>query len=153
MKNTLLLGLLLILLVSCTAQPQNPISVQNAWARATTDAMPMEQNHNSMGGKTSAIYMVIYNQTNQDDRLIGAKTSIAETVEIHETRMENDIMRMQKVDGVEIPANGKVELKPGGYHIMLINLKQDLKAGEKVPFTLVFEKNGEINLEAEIRTP
>lgn len=153
MKKSLVLGLLIILLASCTTRPQNPISVQNAWARTTTDSMSMEQNHNSMGGKTSAIYMVIYNQTNQDDRLIGAKTSIAETVEIHETRMENDIMRMQKVDGVEIPANGKVELKPGGYHIMLINLKQDLKAGEKVPFTLVFDKNGEINLEAEVRTP
>lgn len=153
MKKGLLLGLLFILLVSCSAPPQNSISVQDAWARATTGSMPMEQNHNSMGGKTSAIYMVIYNQTKQDDRLIAAKTSVADLVEIHETRMENDIMKMQKVDGVVIPANGKVELKPGGYHIMLINLKQELKAGEKVPVMLIFEKNGEINLEAEIRTP
>ncbi|MFN7037591.1 MAG: copper chaperone PCu(A)C, partial [Bellilinea sp.] len=90
---------------------------------------------------------------NETDRLLAAKTDVAKTVEIHQTRMENDIMMMQKVEVIEIPANGKVELKPGGYHIMLINLQQDLKAGEKIPFTLVFEKQGEINLEAEVRAP
>lgn len=153
MKKLILLTVLAMMLVSCSPPAQNSITVQDVWARATGMDMPMDHNHDSMGGKTSAIYMVIVNQTNQQDRLIAAKASAAETVEIHETRMENDIMKMQKVDGVEIPANSKVELKPGGYHIMLINLKQDLKAGEKIPFTLIFEKNGEINLEAEVRMP
>lgn len=153
MKKLILLTVLAMMLVSCSPPAQNSITVQDAWARATSMDMQMDHNHDSMGGKTSAIYMVIVNQTNQEDRLIAAKASAAETVEIHETRMENDIMKMQKVDGVAIPANGKVELKPGGYHIMLINLKQDLKAGEKIPFTLIFEKNGEINLEAEVRMP
>lgn len=153
MKKLILLTVLAMMLVSCSSPAQNSITVQDAWARATSMDMQMDQNHDAMGGKTSAIYLVIVNQTNQEDRLIAAKASAAETVEIHETRMENDIMKMQKVDGVAIPANGKVELKPGGYHIMLINLKQDLKAGEKIPFTLIFEKNGEINLEAEVRMP
>ncbi|GAP10829.1 uncharacterized protein conserved in bacteria [Bellilinea caldifistulae] len=168
MKKALILTTLLVILTACAAPVQSGITVENAWARAASQSPSgdmgnhsenmgnsgsMGEGENSMGGSNSAIYMVIYNQSNQNDRLIAAKTDVAESVEIHQTRMENDIMMMQKVDGVDIPAGSKVELKPGGYHIMLINLKKDLKAGEKLAFTLVFEKQGEINLEAEIRTP
>ncbi len=168
MKKALILTTLLIFLAACSSPAQSGITVEAAWARAAPQSSSGDMgNHsenmgnsdsmgggeNSVGGSHSAIYMVIYNQSNQNDRLIAAKTDVAETVEIHQTRMENDIMMMQKLDGVEIPANSKVELKPGGYHIMLINLKKDLKAGDKLAFTLVFEKQGEINLEAEIRTP
>jgi copper(I)-binding protein len=168
MKKALILTTLLVILTACAAPAQSGITVENAWARAASQSSAsdmgshsenmdnsgsMGEGENSMGGLNSAIYMVIYNQSNQNDRLIAAKTDVAESVEIHQTRMENDIMMMQKVDGVDIPANSKVELKPGGYHIMLINLKKDLRAGEKLAFTLVFEKQGEINLEAEVRTP
>ncbi len=143
-----------IILSACTSSSHSTIRVENAWARPTTDAsMGHMHGESSMGGSTSAIYMIIYNDTGNSDRLIAASSPVAEIVEIHETRMENDIMRMQQVDGIDLPAKGKVELKPGGYHIMLINTKQDLKAGDKISFTLVFEKLGELTLQAEVRTP
>jgi copper(I)-binding protein len=60
---------------------------------------------------------------------------------------------MRPIDYVEVPANGEAELKPGGMHIMLIGLKRDLKAGEKIPLVLVFENAGEIDVQAEVRAP
>ncbi len=164
----LALILLVVTAVSCTPSSNGGIRVEDAWARAANAANSMElipqpentpENPNMQGSEkhnsasTSAIFLVIYNDTQKDDRLLGARTAVAEIVEIHETRMENDIMRMQQVEGIDLPARSKVELKPGGYHIMLINLKQDLKVGEKIPFTLIFEMQGEVNLEAEVRAP
>lgn len=164
----LALILIVVTAVSCTPSSKEGIRVEDAWARAANAANLMElipqsentpENPNMQGsekhnsGSTSAIYLVIYNDTQKDDRLIGARTAVAEIVEIHETRMENDIMRMQQVEGIDLPARSEVELKPGGYHIMLINLKQDLKVGEKIPFTLIFEMQGEVNFEAEVRAP
>lgn len=166
-KILFLVGLV-ILLTSCSPSADGSIRIEDAWARPASAqpsmkmTTPSENNHhhsqmsenpNSMAGSTSAIYLVIYNDSQKDDRLIAARSSVAEMVEIHETRMENDIMRMQQVNAIDLPAKSKLELKPGGYHIMLINLKQDLSPGDKVPFTLVFEKQGEISLEAEVRMP
>lgn len=104
-------------------------------------------------GMNSAAYMVIRNTGNASDRLIGAECDAAAVVEIHMTTIEGEIMKMQKVEGIDIPAGGEVELKPGGYHVMLINLQRQLIAGERLNITLNFEKAGSITVEAEIRNP
>jgi copper(I)-binding protein len=72
-------------------------------------------------------------------RLVSARSPVAGVVEIHEMAMDNGIMRMRAIPGIEIPAGQTLSLKPGGYHVMLIDLKQQIKDGETVPLTLVFE--------------
>jgi hypothetical protein len=67
--------------------------------------------------------------------------------------MKDNVMSMSPVEAIEVPANGQVELKPGGYHVMLVGLKQDLKVGDIVKLTLVFEKAGRIDVEAEVKNP
>tara|TARA_R110002110_G_scaffold415612_7_gene652209 strand:- start:15102 stop:15491 length:390 start_codon:yes stop_codon:yes gene_type:complete len=90
--------------------------------------------------------------TNADtaDRLIGAGSPDAETVQIHGHSMVNDVMRMRPVEGVVIPATGEALLAPGGFHIMLIGLKAPLFEETVIPLTLVFEKSGKVEIEAVI---
>lgn len=75
-------------------------------------------------------------------------------VEIHETRLEGDVTKMQFLpDGLEIPAQGDVELKPGGYHVMLVGVTHDLKVGDEFFVVLEFEKSGPLRVEATVREP
>lgn len=107
-----------------------------------------------MGGANSAAYMVIRNTGSEADKLIAASTDAAKTVELHTVIEEGGMMRMRQVEGgIDIPANGQVELKPGGFHVMLIGLTRDLNAGDKVELTLTFEKAGQIPVTAEVRQP
>ena len=106
------------------------------------------------GARVTGAFMLISNTTSQDDRLIQAAVSadITDTVEIHQTTIdENDVMRMRPVDGIVIPANGSAELKPGGYHIMLLNVQRDLNPGDTVSLTLTFESGKKITVEAPVR--
>jgi len=100
---------------------------------------------------TSAAYMVIKNSGGQPDALMSAKTDAAKAVELHNMKMDNDVMTMFQVPQIDIPANGQVELSSGGYHIMLIGLTRDLKAGDKVMLTLNFQNNGSVTVEADVR--
>jgi len=88
-------------------------------------------------------------------RLVSASSPVANVVEIHEMAMEGNVMRMRAVDGIDLPAGKAVELKPGGYHVMLIDLKRQLKPGDTVPVTLVVEgKDGRrenVEVKAEVR--
>jgi hypothetical protein len=95
----------------------------------------------------------LQNNGSTADRLVGAESDVAEAVELHISEMKGEVMTMRPIEYVEVPANGQAELKPGGMHIMLIGLKRDLKAGEKVALTLVFENGGRIDVEAEVRAP
>jgi copper(I)-binding protein len=107
-----------------------------------------------MEGSVSAAFMLIRNQADTADRLLSAETTAASTTEIHMTEMVNDVMKMRPVEGgLEIPARGQVELKPGSYHLMLIDVTQDLLPGDKIPLLLKFEKAGEIRIEAEVKNP
>ena len=85
-----------------------------------------------------------------EDRLVAAKSAAAGTVEIHDHINEGGIMKMRRVDGIKLSGEQTVTLKPGGYHLMLMDLKQPLKQGGKLPLTLVFEKAGEVAVEAVI---
>ena len=138
----LVLILATVMLSACQQSSGPKIITSGAWSRSS----PKMAN-------AGALYVVIENQGNQVDRLIGASSAAAKTAEVHESYMDNNgVMGMRPLEGgLEIPAGGKVELKPGGYHIMLIDLVKPLEVGTKIAVTLKFEKSGEIALEAEIR--
>jgi copper(I)-binding protein len=115
-----------------------PIKIEEPWARATAP-----------GAKVGAGYMKISSPV--DDRLVGASSPAAQRVELHVTVKEGDVMRMREVKAYDIPAKGGFELKPGGAHLMLVDLKAPLKEGTRVPMTLRFEKAGEVKVELQVR--
>jgi copper(I)-binding protein len=115
------------------------ITVQDAWMRATPP-----------GAKIAAGYLTIRN-AGSVDRLVGATSPAAERVETHITAREGDIMRMREVKAYDVPANGTLELKPTGAHLMFVNIKAPLKEGTSVPATLRFQHGGEIKVEFQVR--
>ena len=86
-------------------------------------------------------------------RLVEARSPVAGVVEIHEMTMDNNVMRMRQIPALELPAGKAVELKPGGYHVMLMDLKQPMKTGESVPITLVFEDKDKKRQTVDIKAP
>ena len=84
------------------------------------------------------------------DRLISASADFAERVELHSMKMDGDVMRMRQVEGIDIPAGQTVELKPGGFHLMFMGLKQPLAKDSRVPLKLKFEKAGEVTVEIKV---
>lgn len=100
-------------------------------------------------GENGALYMIIHNHGSEDDRVVGASTDVAATVELHETVMEGDTMSMRPVDGYDVPAGGEAVLERGGKHIMLLGV-EPLEVGDVVTVTLELEKAGAIVVEAEV---
>ena len=103
-------------------------------------------------GQNGAVYFIMQNDTANDDALIGASTDIASSAEAHMS-MQNDqgVMSMAMQGAVQVPAGESVTFKPGGLHIMLVILKQDLKVGDTFTLTLHFEKAGEIAVQVEVK--
>jgi copper(I)-binding protein len=159
----LILALLAGALVACgSSAPAGPkIRADDVWSRpgvamgemsGESSGEGMEMGHAQSG--TGAVYMKLVNEGQEADRLVGAQTDVTEVVEIHESKMEGDVMKMQRLpDGLEIPAEGEVELKPGGYHVMLIGLKQDLNVGDEFSLVLEFEKSGTMSVNVQVRQP
>src|SRR4051812_33252660 len=104
------------------AQTKDDLQIEKPWARATVP-----------GAAVGGGYLVIRNNGAAGDRLVGVSSPVSSRVEIHEMAMEKDIMRMRQVKGVDVPAKKAVEFKPGGFHLMFIELKAPLKQGDKVP--------------------
>lgn len=100
-------------------------------------------------GQVSAAYLTVKN-SGAADKLLSANCDCAKATELHEMSMTNGVMKMDRVAAIDVPAKGEVALKPGGYHIMLIDLKRPLLSGENVPIKLVFEKAGETTLTATV---
>ncbi|EFO80738.1 protein of unknown function DUF461 [Oscillochloris trichoides DG-6] len=119
---------------------------------AETTPMAMD-GHTAPSGGTSAAYMMITNSSSTPDVLLRAESAVADTVELHTMVMEGDVMKMAPVEKIDIPANGAVELKKGGLHVMLIGLRQDLNEGDMVLITLTFQNAGTIQVEAPVRMP
>jgi copper(I)-binding protein len=114
------------------------VSVEWPWTRATPP-----------GAKVGAGFMQLRN-TGAADRVVGASSPVAGSVEMHITVRDGDVMKMREVKSFEVPAGGSFELKPGGAHLMLLSLKRPLKKGEKVPLTLKLEKGGELKVELSV---
>lgn len=140
------LTFVVVMMAACGATPESntsgepQIKVMESWSRPSP----------AMAGN-GAVYMKLMNEGGADDALVSVETDVAEVVELHETKMEGDLMKMSPVAKVEIPAGGSAALEPGGLHVMLINLQQELVAGENIKLTLNFEKSEPITIEAEIR--
>ena len=115
------------LLVGLLAAPAlAQVAISEAWVRAT---VPMQ--------KATGAFMQL--SAKQNRRLVEAKSVIAAAVEVHEMTMQDNVMRMRAIQSLDLPAGKLIELKPGGYHLMLIGLKQEVKDGDLVPITLIFE--------------
>ncbi len=146
---------------SAPAATQGSLQITDTWIRSANAAPAASGGMGGSGGMsgmatsetTSAAYMLIRNTGNTADKLLKAQTDAAKTVETHTVIKEGDVMKMQPVPGIDVPANGQAELKPGGFHIMLIGLTRDLKAGDKVKLTLTFEKAGQVSLDVTVRAP
>ncbi|MBW7884393.1 MAG: copper chaperone PCu(A)C [Caldilineaceae bacterium] len=106
-------------------------------------------------GTRGVIYLTITNSGDAPDRLLGIETGIAAAAELHHTTMDqNGVMRMRPVtEGLEVPAGGQVRLEPGSYHVMLIDLQQNLSVGDRFPVVLHFERSRAVNVESEVRLP
>jgi len=116
------------------------LEIGHPWARATPPTAP-----------TGGGYLSVKNTGTEPDRLISISSPAAQTVQVHEMKMEGNVMRMRELDGpLEIKPGETVTLAPGGMHLMMMGLKEPLKQGEKVPLTLVFEKAGSIDVELAI---
>lgn len=101
--------------------------------------------------QVSAAFMVIKNAGSTDRKLVKAESPVAKTVELHSHTNENGVMKMREVKSIDIKANGQAELKPGGYHIMLINIRQALKEGDAIPIALSFDDGSKQQIEAPVR--
>lgn len=132
----MIIRLFLTISLLCGIITAADIEVQNAYVRAVPPSL-----HNS------ASFMKIINKTNKDKILVSAESNVAQNVELHEHVMKNQMMKMQQVKSILIPANTQVELKPGGYHVMLIGLNQKLIPNESVDFiTLRFADKTSISV-------
>jgi uncharacterized protein YcnI len=123
------------------AQKVGALTIEQPWSRATPG-----------GAKVGGGYVRITNNGQESDRLIGGSFPGASRVEVHEMAMDGDIMRMKPVqDGLEIKPGATVELKPGSYHLMFMDLKEPLKEGQTLKGALVFEKAGSVAVEYTVR--
>ena len=130
-------------LLAALAGPSHAqVAVKDAWIRAT---VPQQRTTGAFMQLTAPVAT----------RLVQVRSTVADAVEIHEMAMAGDVMQMRAVQAVELPAGKAVELKPGGYHIMLMGLKQPVKVGDAVPLTLVFEgadkKRQTLDLQVPVR--
>jgi periplasmic copper chaperone A len=103
--------------------------------------------------KSAVIYLTIVNRGNEADTLLAITTPRAKAATLHETTMQDDIMKMRELDGLEIPAGREVMLEAGAKHIMLTGLSAGFKEGEVVPLEMTFEKAGLVTLEAVVGKP
>lgn len=139
-----------ILLIACAAMISagtafahdyklGAISIGHPWARPTAP------------GAAGAAYLSLENSGGEADKLVSAASSVAGTTQLHQTIDEGGVMKMREAaGGVELAPHATVAFKPGGYHIMLMNLKHPLREGEHIPLTLTFAKAGSIGVEVYV---
>ena len=135
-----LLAMLLGTTLMATASAQ--VTVKDAWVRATVAQQ-----------KATGAFMQL--RAARDTKLVSVTTPLTPMAEVHEMAMDNHVMKMRHVAALDLPAGKSVELRPGGYHLMLMDLKQQVKAGDSVPLTLVFEdkagRRETVEVKAEVR--
>lgn len=116
------------------------LTVTGAWTRATAPSM-----------RNGGAFLTIRNAGSADDRLVGASTPAAARTELHTHRMEAGVMKMRPVEGgIPVPAGGTAELRPGGYHVMMMGLQAPLAEGSAIALTLTFEKAGSVTLDVPV---
>lgn len=117
------------------------LSLQHPWSRET-----------AVGQAVGGGFLSISNSGNREDRLLSGTSPVAAEVQLHTMTVDGGVMRMRQVtDGIAIPAKGSVDLKPGGYHIMFMGLKRQLRQGERVPVTLRFQRAGSVTVQFAVQ--
>ena len=137
--NTLLRSLLLLAAIGA-APVWAQVKIDNAWARATVQ-----------GQKATGAFMTF--TAAQTTRLVAVSTPVAGVAEIHEMKMDSGVMKMRAVPGLDLPANQAVELKPGGYHLMLMDLKAPLTKDASVALTLTFKDAKGVESRQQVNVP
>ncbi|WP_114373648.1 copper chaperone PCu(A)C [Elioraea thermophila] len=140
-RRFLLATVAALALVPLAEAAQDKVEIVEPWARA------------SLSGRNSAAYMTIHNHGTEKDELIAASSPVARVVELHTHIMDGGVMRMRPVNAIEVNVGEPAVLRPGGLHVMLIDLTRDLKAGEKIPLTLRFRNAGERTIEVPVLAP
>lgn len=150
-RGRMLAGFILLATLALFAGPSvahdykaGDLTIDHPWSRATPP-----------GAEVAAGYMVVRNGGAEPDRLVAVTSAISDKSEIHSMRVDDKgVMTMRPVEGgLEIPAGGEVELKPGGFHLMFLGLKQRPVQGDRFPATLTFEKAGEVAVEFAVDAP
>ena len=130
-----------VVLSGATASAQTAtVTARNAWVRE-----PSPSNNNT------AMFLVLENQGADRRAVLSASTDLAGRVELHEMKMDSGMMRMSPVKQIEVPARGTTELKPGGLHVMLFDLKRRLAAGESMIVTLTFDDGSTVAVRASVK--
>jgi periplasmic copper chaperone A len=166
-------ALLAVLLAACGDAPQPPeteLHVSDGWARATAaapkSARPEAMAHDTAGtghvhhhdlpadhaGRTTAVYFTIENHGREADVLVAVESEIARSAEVHQTTVEQGIARMRPVERLVVPPGESVVLRPGGYHLMLLDLERELSVGDRFQVLLTFEKEGTRTIDVGVRT-
>lgn len=138
---TIATGLLLMVSTAAGAQT-SPVTVHDAWVREP------------MGGRNmTGAFAIVENSGATPRTVVAASSDVSDTVELHEMKNENGMMRMSPVKTFDIPANGKLELKPGSFHVMLFDVKKKLVDGDKVKISLTLDDGTKVETEALVRKP
>ena len=142
MKNLSLAALLAAGVLAAGAASAQSVRVEGAWARASVP-----------GQKATGAFMTL--TAPAATQLVGVSSPAAGVAEVHEMAMQGDVMKMRAIESLALPAGQPVQLKPGGHHIMLLDLKAPLVQGATVPLTLLFKdaagKSGKIELQVPVR--
>lgn len=136
---TVAIGLVAIPALAANEYRLDTLRIDHPFARATPP-----------GAKTGAVYLTVDNAGNTVERLVHASTPIAAGVALHQMALEDGVMKMRAVPSLEVIPGARLELSPNGYHLMLLDLKQSLKAGERFPLTLTFEHGGTILISVSV---
>jgi copper(I)-binding protein len=141
MKKIVFAGAALLAATLSTPLFAQSVDVANPWVRATV-----------AGQKSTGAFMQLTAKTGA--KLVAGSSPVAGVVEIHEMKMEGDVMKMRAIDGgLDLPAGKAVDLKPGGYHVMLMDLKAPLQKDSTVPVTLVFKDSKGVETKTEVKMP
>jgi copper(I)-binding protein len=143
MRLVAIAGMVIAYSVSTTAMATDykagSLAISGPWSRATPK-----------GAQTGVGYMTIKNSGTTSDRLIGGSVDVADDFELHVMTIENGIARMRELSEIEIKPGQAIEFKPGGSHVMFVNLKNPLSKGEHINGTLVFERVGKVQIEYSV---
>jgi periplasmic copper chaperone A len=142
LRSAARLGLATTILAGSLAAQEAAVVAHNAWAR------PPAASRNMTG-----MFVVLENHSGQKRSVVGGSSNVAEKVELHEMKNEGGMMRMSPVSQIDIPANGKTELKPGGLHIMLFGLKGKYVEGDTFTVTLKLDNDETVLVKATFRQP
>ena len=134
-------SLLALIPAATWAAGGSAVTVSDAYARAVPPGQP-----------NSAVFMTLTNPSNQARALVAATSPAAQTVELHTHTNDNGVMRMRRIERIEVPAGGNVQLAPGGLHVMLIGLTGNLAPGDEVALDLSFDDGTQTQVQAPVRT-